>query len=569
MHKKWFVQKTNPEYVSYLSSASSVSPALAQVLINRGIKTPEAVKCFLECSPSDLSDPFSLEGMEAVIEAIDSALEAGTKVLVHGDYDCDGITATAIMVEALRAYGLQVASFIPNRFDHGYGFNLAGLEAAKEAGAGLVVTVDCGITSFEAASAAAAEGIALVVTDHHEPHVPEGATEPLMPEAQAVINPKLWPRDEHNPALSGAGLAFRVAQALDIRRPGLLDSSSYFDLAALGTLADSVPLRGENRIIVREGTKRIISRDRLGIAALMDAAGLSPAQLKSGRLQFTLVPRINAVGRLADATKALELMLATSPGQAATLAHELNEYNNERKKIEEQVFLEAVEDVEKAAVDPVIVLAREGWHEGVVGIVASKLVDRYARPAIVLSIKGDRAKGSARSVPGFDMYAALCACASHLKAFGGHKQAAGMTVGLPELQAFRDAMALEAQTLSSEPEQTLSIDAAISLGDVSFSLVEELGRLEPFGLGNPEPVLGAKGLEILNARIVGRGHLKMRLRSNSTSMDAIGFNMGDFLDTVEGTKTIDAAFAATINVWEDRRTLQLNLKDLRKSEGAT
>ena len=567
MHRKWFVQKTNPEYVSYLSSASSVSPALAQVLINRGIKTPEAVKSFLECSPSDLCDPFSLEGMEAVADAIDSALEAGTKVLVHGDYDCDGITATAIMVEALRAYGLDVAYFIPNRFDHGYGFNMSGLACAKEAGAGLIVTVDCGITSFEAASAAASDGITLVITDHHEPHVPEGATSPMLPEARAVINPKLWPRDEHNPAMSGAGVAFRVAQALDIRRPGRLDTSRWFDLAALGTLADSVSLRGANRIIVREGTKKIISRDRLGIAALMDASGLSPDRIKAGRFQFTLVPRINAAGRLADASRALELMLATSPGSAAALAHELNECNSERRKIEDQVFLEAVEDVEKQGAAPVIVIAREGWHEGVVGIVASKLVDRYARPAIVLSIKGDRAKGSARSVPGFDLHAALCACAGHLKAFGGHKQAAGLTVKMSELQAFRDALAEETRALAGEPEQTLAIDAAVNLGDVSFSLVEELGRLEPFGLGNPEPVLGAKGLEILNARVVGRGHLKMRLKSNSTYMDAIGFNMGGLLDTVEDTLAIDAAFAATINVWEERRSLQLNLKALRVSEG--
>ena len=563
MHRKWFVQKTNPEYVSYLSSASSVSPALAQVLINRGIKTPEAVKSFLECSPSDLSDPFSLEGMEAVVDAMDRALEAGTKVLVHGDYDCDGITATAIMVEALRAYGLDVAYFIPNRFDHGYGFNMSGLACAKEAGAGLIVTVDCGITSFEAASAAASDGVDLVITDHHEPHIPEGATEPMLPESVAVINPKLWPRDEHNPAMSGAGVAFRVAQALDIRRPGKLDTSQWFDLAALGTLADSVSLMGDNRIIVREGTKRIIARDRLGIAALMDAAGLSPDRLRSGRLQFTLVPRINAVGRLSDATQALKLMLATSPGQAASLAHELNETNNERKKIEEQVYQEAVEIVERDGAPPVIVIACEGWHEGVVGIVASKLVDRYSRPAIVLSIKGDRAKGSARSVPGFDLHAALSACSAHLRAFGGHKQAAGLTVNIEELDAFKDALTNETRQLDKEPEQTLSIDAAISLGDVSFSLVEELARLEPFGLGNPEPVLGAKGLEIQNARVVGRGHLKMRLKSNSIYMDAIGFNMGDLLATVEDTLAIDAAFAATINVWEDRRNLQLYLKALR------
>jgi single-stranded-DNA-specific exonuclease len=564
MHRKWLVRKTNPEFVSYLSSASSITPAFAQVLINRGLKSPEDVEGFLGSSLSELDDPFGLDGMEAVVSSLEDARDKGLKVLVHGDYDCDGITATAIMVECLSEFGMDVEIFVPNRFEHGYGFNPPGLEHARRVGAGLIVTVDCGITAMETAAEAAAEGIGLIITDHHEPHM--DGDDMLLPEALAVVNPKVRIRGDDAPVLSGAGVALKVAQALSMRHPGRVDGSRGYDLAALGILADSVLLLEENRIMVRKGLEQIASRGRLGIAALMDASGVNPELLRAVRVQFTLVPRLNAAGRLADATRAVELMLATSPGKAALIADELNSMNYERQRIEEQVHEEAVEDVERKGAGPAVVVAREGWHEGVVGIVASKLADRYERPCFVLSIKGDVAKGSARSVPGFDVHSGLVKCSGLLKAFGGHKQAAGLTLRAADIPAFEEAISEVAALEGREIDPALTIDASVRLGEVSFRLVEELGRLEPFGYGNPEPVLGAKGLQVIGPRVVGKGHLKMRLRHNSTYIDAIGFGMGDLLDTVEDTLAVDAAFTASVNVWEGRRSLQLSLKGLRESD---
>ena len=563
MHRTWLLQKTNPEFVDYLSKTSNISPAFAQVLINRGVKHPDEISCFLDCALTDMADPYALEGMEAVVDALTEARGSGTKVMVHGDYDCDGITATAIMVEALKAFGIEVGYFVPNRFDHGYGFNPPGLEHAREMGAGLIVTVDCGITAYETSMEAEKAGIGLVITDHHEPQYSEDDGSLMLPHALAILNPKLSEEDNALRHLSGAGVAQKVAQALALREPGKIQWERSFDLAALGTIADSVPLLEENRIIVKQGLARIIERDRLGVAALMDAAGLGPDRIRSGRVQFSLVPRLNAAGRLADASLAVELMLATSPGAAASAADQLNQLNLERQRIEEVVYKEAVAEVERKGAAPVLVVAGEGWHEGVVGIVASKLADRYDRPAFVLSIKEDRAKGSARSVPGFDIHEVITECSEHLIAFGGHKQAAGLTLQASALPTFEEAVCKVASSLPKEPEAVLNIDAAVSLKDLSFKLVEELGRLEPFGYGNPEPVLGARDLQVQNPRIVGRGHLKMRLKSNSTYIDAIGFGMGDMLDSLAHGQLVDAAFAATINIWDDRKNLQLTLKGLR------
>jgi len=566
MHREWLLQKTNPEFVTYLSRTSNISDAFAQVLINRGIKRPEDISSFLECTMHDMCDPYDLDGMEDVVRTLTDARDRGTKVMVHGDYDCDGITATAIMVEALRSFGMEVSYFVPNRFDHGYGFNIYGLDHAKEAGAGLIFTVDCGITAFKTAEAAAAEGIGLIVTDHHEPQNSEDDGTLRLPVAQAIINPKLPGHPEKIRTLSGAGVAHKVTQALALKEPDRVDWERGFDLAALGTIADSVPLLDENRMLVREGLSRIISRDRLGVAALMDAAGVGPESIRSGRVQFSLVPRLNAAGRLADASLAVELMLAKSPGEAASAADSLNNLNIERQRIEEIVYKEAVACVEKKDSAPVIVVAGQGWHEGVVGIVASKLADRYDRPAFVLSITEGKAKGSARSVPGFDIHQVLTECSEHLIAYGGHKQAAGLSLKEAGLEAFEEAACLVASSLPDEPAPVLNIDAAIDLKDVSVDLVEELGRLEPFGYGNPEPVLGTRGLEVLTMRTVGRGHLKMKLKNNSRSIDAIGFGMGDLMGSINEGDMVDAAFAATINEWNDRRTLQMNLKGLRATE---
>jgi single-stranded-DNA-specific exonuclease len=553
MHRRWLLKRTNPEYITYLSRSAGISPALAQILINREIKTPEEVRDFMSPGLDTMCDPFDIEGIPALVEAILGAKGKGLRLFVHGDYDADGLTATAIMVGALRHLGMEVAYHIPNRFDSGYGFHPPAVEQAKEFGAGLIITVDCGITSYEAARAAKANGIDLIITDHHEPAADTGdADGGALPEALAIINPKLSAPDSALAGLSGAGIALKVVQALAMKDSSI-DPRGHIDLAALGTLADSVPLTGENRIIVREGLPVIDNSQRPGLMALKEVAGLNSRVLNARLATFTLVPRINAAGRLGDASEVVELMLTDSEKKAKEIARSLHNKNSERQKQEEVVLEEALKVIEKEGYGPAIVLAGEGWSEGVVGIVASRLVDLYQRPSFVLSIKDGVAKGSARSVQGFDIHAALAEAGSHLIGFGGHKQAAGLRLQASELEAFRKKMEAIAASQMEGFTPVLNIDAEVDLKDVTYSLVSELGALEPFGYGNPEPVLGSRDLEVINPRVVGNNHLKVKLRSGNCAHDAIGWGMG----------RVDAAFAATINDWNGSRLVQLSLKGLR------
>lgn len=554
MHRRWLLKRTNPEYIEYLSRAAGISPALAQVLINRGVKTPGEVQAFMSPGLDSMCDPFDIDGVGTLVDAVLGAREKGLRLFVHGDYDADGLTATAIMVGAMRRMGIETDYFIPNRFSDGYGFHPAAVEKAKAVGADLIVTVDCGITSFEAAEAAKASGIDLIITDHHEP----GGG---LPEALAVINPKLSAR---GPAagLSGAGIALKAVQALSMKEKAIVPAD-YIDLAALGTLADSVPLVGENRTIVREGLNALADARRPGIRALKDVSGLGNRELRAGLMAFTLVPRINAAGRLADATEVVELMLTESGQRAEEIARSLDFKNSERQKTEEAVLGEALEVIEKRGYGPAIVLAGEGWHEGVVGIVAAKVAETFNRPSFVLSIKDGVAKGSARSVPGFDVHAALTMAGEHLLGFGGHKQAAGLKLSISELEAFEKKMNSIAASQMEDFTPVLDIDAEVDLRDVTFSLVRELGQLEPFGSGNPEPVLGARELEPINPRVVGSNHLKVKLRGGNCAHDAIGWGLGDLCDFVSQSATVDAAFAATINDWDGGRMVQLSLKGLR------
>ncbi len=565
MDRRWFVQRTNPEYVAYLSRAAAVSPVLAQILINRGISTPEVVDAFLTNTFENLSDPMSLGGVAEALEAVEEAGRQNLRVMVHGDYDTDGLTGTAIMVDALKRIGLDVITFIPNRFSHGYGFNVPAVEFATEKGASLIITVDCGITSFEAASLAATRGIGVVITDHHEPVHDNGTFR--VPDALAIVNPKLT-----NPeisGLSGAGVALKFVHALSGKYPGKLRMEDFLDLATLGTMADSVPLVGENRAIVKEGLDSVFESRRPGIRALADVARLGERQRRAEILNFTLVPRLNAAGRISDAAEALELLLSSDENHAREIAESLDDRNTERQRIEEQVLTEALEMIERRGgkVPSAIVIAGEGWHEGVVGIVASRLVDRFNRPSVVLSIRDGIAKGSARSIPQFDIYQGLVECSEHLIGFGGHRQAAGLRLNMAAFDALEQALNEEVERQVNDFTVTLTLDASVELREVTFRFMEEMEQLAPFGYGNPEPVLGVKGLNILDARVVGTNHLKLKLRSGSVVMDAIGFAMGDDLRVVEGTASIDAAFSPSINEWEGKRSLQMNLKGLRPSVG--
>jgi single-stranded-DNA-specific exonuclease len=584
MHRKWLVSRTNPGYIKYLSKAVSVSPAFAQVLVSRGIKTPEAIDSFLNPHISGLSDPFEIDGIKTAVERIKHAADTNETVLVHGDYDADGLTATAIMVHALKTAGIDVHYFIPDRIAHGYGFNPVAVKEAKRIGATLIITVDCGITSFDAAACAKKEGIDVIITDHHEPIKtgirgqgsgvsekidtnPQSPTPNpafLLPEAVAVINPKLSSSGSPLSILSGAGLAFKIAQALSTVHGSRFAVNDLLDLAAIGTMADVVPLTGENRILVKEGMKLIHEGRRQGIRALKSAAGLDKRELRAGRLSFTLIPRINAAGRISDASDVVRLLLSETEGEAEDLGSWLNRLNSERQKIEEAVYQKARAALSVMHDERVIVLSGEGWHQGVVGIVASRIAEEFYRPTVILSIEDGIAKGSGRSIPSFDLCSGLAECKEFLLSFGGHRQAAGVRLKVENIPFFEKAMQRIVETALSKEDlvPSLEIDADVALSEVNHSLIREIAMLEPVGCSNKEPFLAARKLEVVNPRIVGNNHLKMKLKHGAHSVDAIGFDMG----STEVSGAVDVVFTPMLNEYNGSSYLQLSLKALRPSQ---
>jgi len=518
--------------------------------------------------------------MEGAAERLWKAISKREKILIHGDYDVDGLTATAILVRALRTIGADCDYFIPSRMVNGYGFKSSSVMTARQAGATLVITVDCGITSFEAANLCRKEGIDLIITDHHEPALQEvsspreGAREGvtgnhfLLPEALAVINPKLSGNKTPVYHLSGAGVAFKLAHALFMRHHREFPADEFLDLAALGTMADIVPLTGENRCIVKEGLRMIGAGTRPGLQALKDVAGIGGKTMKTGLLAFTLVPRINAAGRIDDANAVVRLLLTDSAEEASAASQLLDKQNAQRQHIEKVVYQAALHELKRKGISPVIVLGAEGWHQGVIGIAASRITEEFQRPAILLSFEGGLARGSARSIPAFDMNTALASCKDLLRAFGGHKQAAGLELEVKNIPLFEERINQFAREKMSDDDfvPLLQIDAEVEFSEITFNLTRELETMEPFGYGNPEPLLGAKGLEVLSPRIVKDSHLKMKLRQRNQSIDAIGFDMASFFGTLTGDSTVDAVFTPSVNEWEESRYLQLHLKARRPSK---
>jgi len=609
MHRRWLVNRTNPEYIKYLSKNASISPVLAQIFINRGMKTPEEISYFLNPHLSQISDPFDIQGMSVAVARIMAASIKGEKVLVHGDYDVDGLSATAIVLKALKILGIDCHYFIPNRMEHGYGFNLSSVKNAKQTGAALIITVDCGITSFEAAARCKNEGIDVIITDHHEPirsRKPEvgsqnekppsppfakgglaslkipspsrgegkGGAESLdndflVPDAIAVINPKISDSQSSISHLSGAGIAFKLAQALLMMQDTRYTMHDFLDLAALGTMADVVPLTGENRLIVKEGMKLIENGAGPGLNALKKVSGIEKRRLKPSLLSFTVIPRINAAGRISDSNNVVKLLLTDSEDEAIDISLWLDKLNSERQRIEEEVYQEALCKLNSKGAGPVIVLSSEGWHQGVIGIVASRLAEAFYRPAFVISIEGHIARGSARSIPSFNICKALAGCREFLVRFGGHKQAAGLELETRAITSFEECINKIGEEILTGKDfiSSLEIDADVDFSDINFNLAKELEMLEPFGFGNSEPLLGAKRLEVLYPKIVKNNHLKMKLRQKNQSIDAIGFDMAAFFDRLNstGSTAVDAVFTPSINEWEGSRYLQLNLKALRPS----
>jgi single-stranded-DNA-specific exonuclease len=570
MRKRWEQRPHNQDVVAALVQGLGIRRTTARTLASRKVESLEAARRFLAPSPADLHDPFLLNGMERAVDRIERAIASRERILVAGDYDVDGVTATALYLELFSWLGVPVAYRIPHRLTEGYGLTEAGVRAAHEQGVSLLITADCGTTAHAPIELANSLGIDVIVTDHHEP-------QERIPPAYALLNPHLPDAAYPEKVLCAAGIAFKVAQALLGRRRSLpgIDGrlASVLDLVALGTVADVAPLRGENRYLVAEGLRAVSAGRRTGIAALKTVCGLEGKRVDAGMVGFQLGPRINAVGRLAAAHTGVTLLTTTDPGAAISAARELDAANQERRRIEEGMLEGAIARVERESdVDRArsIVVADETWHPGVIGIIASRLVDRRHRPAIVIAVGPDgKGKGSGRSIPGFHLARALEECRDLFEGFGGHAAAAGLTIRAERIPAFRERFeAVVAAMLPVEAAQpVLSLDDEIDLADVTFPLIDELSRLAPFGMGNPEPLLTSRECAPRGARIVGNNHLKLLIRhANAASFDAIGFGLGHLLPT--DPSPIDLAYSARVDSWQGQDRIQLRLKDLRPSRSS-
>lgn len=563
MSKRWRITRPEPERVRELARQLGISPLLAGILLNRGIADPDAARQFLEGDSHRLGNPLQLPDMEKALELIQAALRRGDQITIYGDYDADGVTATALLYLALRSLaGDRVNYYLPNRFTEGYGLNLAAIERLAWQGTRLLITVDCGIASQREVARACELGLQVIITDHHE-------LQGELPPAAAVVNPKRPDNRYPWPDLCGAGIAFKLAQAL------LGDGAlSLVDLAAIGTVADLVPLTGENRILVKAGLEQLRCSPRPGIRALCQVAGLMASGLTAQHLAFQIGPRLNAAGRLDSATAAVQLLIAESESEALALAGELDLANRERQQLESQIVQEACQLVEKEGYlerERVLVLAQPGWHHGVLGIAASRLVEKYYRPTILLGIEGNEAKGSGRSIPAFNLFAALSQCREVLSKFGGHRMAAGLSL-VPEqiepLRQYLNELAMDWLTdMDLVPE--LVLEGEVDWHQLNEDLVQELSRLEPYGYGNPVPTLVLRQGRVLEARAIGRAgnHLRLWLEGpQAQRQQAIAWQLGHMVrELAAGSGCLDLAFVPGINEWNGQRLVQVQVKDLKNS----
>jgi single-stranded-DNA-specific exonuclease len=564
--KHWIIAEPDLPLAESLARAHDLPPPLGRVLVNRGLEEATAAG-YLEPRLDSLGDPFRLPGMAAAVERIGRALAARETILVFGDYDVDGVASSALLNRVFSALGGEVRHFIPHRIDDGYGLQVDSLRQCLEAHApGLVVTVDCGTGSVEAVREAAAAGVDVIVTDHHE-------VSTTVAPALAVVNPKLA-SDPADHGLAGVGVAFKLCHALLKRGraegwPGAarLDLRDHLDLVSLGTIADMVPLRGENRVFARQGLARLGRQPSPGLAALLEVAGVreTPGCYHVG---FLLGPRLNAAGRMDHPDAALRLLLARDAKEANPLARELDEANHERQAVEEDTLRAALKALEARYVperDFALVLDGAGWHPGVIGIVAARLVQRFHRPTAVIAVQDNGlGKASCRSIEGFDFTAHLRAAAGHLRKFGGHAMAAGFEIEGEEIPAFRDTFLRlsEATLRGRDLRAQLRVDAWLEPSDLDESLVQATERLAPFGLGNPAPVWALADVQVSRAAWMGSGqkHFKLTLAGLPSSVEAVAFNVpGDTLP--EGR--LDIAFKLRTNTWNGVTRLQLQLEDWR------
>ena len=564
MIPRWAVaQRPDPGLVAALAAELGVPEPLAAILVQRGFAAPDIAKAFLRPDLERLSDPCGWADMRAAVDLLAGAVRSGTPILVHGDYDVDGQCAAALLTRVLRSAGGDAHAFVPHRLRDGYDFGAAGLAEARRLNAGLVVTCDCGISAVDAVRTARAEGREVIVTDHHVPG-------DELPPASAVLDPRRPDCPNEDNDLCGTGVAFKLAQAL---MPALGRSSNvplhFLDYVALATVADVVPLTGENRILVRHGLKMLADSRWTGLRALVDAAGLAGRSIKAGHVGFILAPRLNAVGRIGDAAQGVRLLLSDDPAEAAAIARELETLNARRQALDQRILEETIALAERVLRpdDRALVLAADGWHPGVIGIVASRLVERYGRPTFLIGWDGDTGRGSGRSIAGFDLHGALRRVGHHLEKYGGHTMAAGLTVRRDRFEAFRVAFLRVAGELLDPddlvPEQR--VDLELPLGLVSEKLEKLFRYLEPCGPGNPAPVFGVRAARAVGARRVGANHLRFLLDDGSGVLPAIGFQWADAVPEAWLAQPLDVAFRLERDEWQGRTTLQARVAAMAPS----
>lgn len=559
--KLWTRRIPDPAAAGVLQESLGLSPVLARLLVGRGLKEPEAARAYLEPDLAHLGDPLQMAGVAEALGRIDQALSAGENIFVYGDYDADGVTATAILLETLETLGGRAFYHLPSRFKGGYGLQEEALRSIAARGAGLVITVDCGANARREAEVATNLGLDLIVTDHHRPlHSPDRAL--------ALINPLQDRCSYPFKELSGAGIAFKLACALYAAR-GLPFPRHLLDLAALGTAADVAPLVGENRLIVAGGLREMQKLRRPGLRALAAAVGLKSGSFSARSLSFMLGPALNAAGRLGEADPALELLLTSDPGRAADLASYLHKANGQRRTLERQILQEAEKAIEKQPSgdnEKTIVLAGEGWHRGVIGIVASRLVERYYRPVFLVAIEEGLGRGSARGIPGFDVTAALAACSEELERFGGHEQAAGFSL-LPECfpalaRALRHQADAEIDPIILRPR--LEVETELSEEELNLELLDEMAKMEPLGAGNPPPLLGSRGWELKSWRSVGSddSHLRLEVERGGQRYFAVYFGAAQLIPQLEKGRLLDLAFTVQLNSFQQKESLDIRLADI-------
>ncbi len=561
MIKKWEFYNSDEKLVNEICEKYNLNKVIGKIIVNRHVVNDEDVRIFITPTRDDFHNPFLFKGMDIAVDRIIKAINNKEKILIYGDYDVDGITSTTVLKKYLMDMGIPVDTYIPNRLHEGYGLNKNAIDTIKERNIDLIITVDCGISAIEEVDYAVSLGMDVIITDHHE--VGE-----KLPNALAVIDAKRKDNTYPFRALAGVGVVFKLIQALSIKleiKPE--EYLKYLDLVCVGTISDIVPLEGENRTIAKLGLMLIKVTRNLGLRELIKSSGYK--EIDSNTISFGVAPRINACGRMGHEEEALKLFLAEDLESATKITKELNEYNTLRQSTEKAIYEEAVQQIEKNHLDEnnSIVLGGKGWHHGVIGIVSSKVTDKYYKPSILLSFEDNIAKGSGRSVPGFDLYEGLAKCEDLLEKYGGHSMAVGLTLKKENLENFKERFEQIAKEKNiKELVPIIYIDDELKLKDINMDLVKSISILEPFGEANKVPLFLIRNLKIDSIRALSEGrHLKLTLRDENFVINAIGFELGYLAEEYRIGDRIDVVGTLEINSFNGFSSIQINMKDIRKS----